>query len=310
MPAAKDVSLAALAFTLALALAGCQEPQQPVPSLGPEARATKILVQDLARQLNMDLTETDQSFVKLTDRRNVVLLFLYQDGRLYINGRDCGPVGPIERSGSLIHVDPDLANRIRAGIIPSSLGTISTTQTPISLATIVVDPGHGGKDPGAISPLGIQEKDINLQVARRLAAELGRLGFKVIMTRDTDMFLELEERAAIANQNHADLFVSIHSDSSPSRSLNGYTVYTARSAGNRARWAARTIADAMASTGLESNGIRQADYRVLVNTNCPAVLVELGYLSNHYEAARLQDPYMQQRLARAIAEGLARYMGK
>lgn len=300
-------------FGIILALAGCQQPQQVPAAIDPQSSPpTQVTINEVARQLGMSVAEVDKSFVKLTDPRNVVLVFTYQDGRLFINGKDCGPVGLVERSGDLVWVEPSLASRIRLSL-PAGRPTnqsISSSGLGSYAGTIVIDPGHGGRDPGAISPLGYQEKTVNLQVARRLSGILSRMGFRVIMTRDTDVFLELEERAAIANRNHADLFVSIHADSAESRTLNGYTVYIARAASGQARWVAKAVADAMASTGLESNGVRQADYRVLVNTNCPAILIELGYISNYYEAARLQDPYFQQRLAQTIADGLSRYLGK
>jgi N-acetylmuramoyl-L-alanine amidase len=158
--------------------------------------------------------------------------------------------------------------------------------------------------------LGFREKAINLAVARQLASILTERGFHVVMTRDQDVFLEKEERAGVANRCNADLFVSIHADSAESRSLNGFTVYTSRGAGSQSRWAARAIVEAMGRTGLDSNGVREADYVVLVKTDCPAVLVEVGYLSNFWEAGKLRDPYMQRRLAQAIADGVVRSMGK
>jgi N-acetylmuramoyl-L-alanine amidase len=178
------------------------------------------------------------------------------------------------------------------------------------MGTIVIDPGHGGKDPGAPSALGFREKVINLAVAKQLASILSQRGFRVVLTRNQDVFIEKEERAAVANRCNADLFVSIHADSSESRSLDGFTVYTARGAGSQSRWAARAIVNAMTSTGLDSNGVREADYVVLVKTDCPAVLVEVGYISNFWDAGKLRDPNMQRRLAQAIADGVVRSMGQ
>ncbi|MDH7599206.1 MAG: N-acetylmuramoyl-L-alanine amidase [Sedimentisphaerales bacterium] len=303
--------LTGLILCVTILIVGCEQPLQTPPSLSQTGQDRLIPINDLARELNMSVAEVDKTFVKLKDRKNVVLIFTHHDGRIFVNSKECGPAGPVQQAGGNILVDRGIVSRIR-GYIASSpvIDTVEQGDGPVGQWTVVLDPGHGGKDPGAISPLGFCEKEVNLQVAQRLAAVLRRMGIRVIMTRDTDVFLELEERAAIANRNKADLFVSIHADSAPSRTLSGYTIYTARSAGDRSRWAASTIAEAMKATGIESNGVRQADYRVLVNTNCPAVLVEVGYISNYYEAARLADPFVQQRLAQAIAEGLVRCMGK
>lgn len=93
---------------------------------------------------------------------------------------------------------------------------------------IVVDAGHGGKDPGAIGRTGTQEKDIALDISRRLRNNLQSRGFKVTMTRDRDEFISLEERTAIATRAKADLFVSVHANSSPSRTVDGLEVYTLR----------------------------------------------------------------------------------
>ncbi len=90
---------------------------------------------------------------------------------------------------------------------------------------VVIDAGHGGHDPGAISRNGLQEKDVNLDVAKRLAAILRKSGVEVVMTRNSDFFIPLPERHAIANRAQADLFVSVHTNSSKTRSLNGFEVY-------------------------------------------------------------------------------------
>ena len=98
-------------------------------------------------------------------------------------------------------------------------------QLGVGVKRIVIDPGHGGKDPGAVSPSGIKEKDVNLRIARMLAKELRSKGIEVIMTRERDVFLPLEERAAIANSREADLFISIHINSAPAREARGMETY-------------------------------------------------------------------------------------
>ena len=94
-----------------------------------------------------------------------------------------------------------------------------------AIHTVVVDPGHGGRDPGAIGRKGIREKDVNLRLGRKLAAQLERRGFRVVMTRDTDRSLDLEERTAIAESSGGDLFVSLHSNASPRRGTRGIEIF-------------------------------------------------------------------------------------
>ena len=155
---------------------------------------------------------------------------------------------------------------------------------------------------------GAYEKHITLQVARKVAALLAQQGINVVMTRQDDRFIELEERAEIANRRDTDLFVSIHADSAPDRSISGFTLYVARDASRDAYEAARAVSTTMASTGSDTRGIREADYKVLVQTSCPAILIESGYLSNPLDARRLQDNTFQTRLAQAIAAGILNYL--
>jgi len=173
--------------------------------------------------------------------------------------------------------------------------------------TVVIDAGHGGKDPGATSVLGFYEKTVNLSVAHKVARLLEQRGLRVKMTRTSDYFVELEDRVAIANNLRADLFVSIHSDSFPKSTRRGYTVYIARSASSSSRRAASAIARSMSGTGLNSFGVQTAGYHVLTGTRGPAVLVELGYLSNRSEAALLRSGSFQSRLAQAVADGISDY---
>ena len=94
-----------------------------------------------------------------------------------------------------------------------------------TIQTVVVDPGHGGRDPGAIGRKGVREKDINLRLGRKLAAQLERRDFRVVMTRDTDRTLDLEERTAIAESSGGDLFVSLHANASPRRGTRGIEIF-------------------------------------------------------------------------------------
>jgi N-acetylmuramoyl-L-alanine amidase len=291
-----------------LGVAGCEQPQKQTPKLTVSEHTTTI--EDLALRLGLRIEERDEAFVVLKNAANTVIIFTHTGGRFFVNGKPMGPVGEVKRDGNAVYVSDFLIPQIRQSL------RSATPQPPVirpgpprkTKTLVVVDAGHGGHDPGTTSANGIREKDINLDVATRVAGILQQRGVSVVMTRSDDRYPELEERADIANRRNADLFVSIHSDSNPDRSRQGFTVYVARAASSDARQAADSIHQAMAATGAESHGIREAEYKVLINTSGPAVLVEIGYLSNAQDAARLRDPAFQNRLAQAIANGILAYM--
>jgi N-acetylmuramoyl-L-alanine amidase len=178
---------------------------------------------------------------------------------------------------------------------------------PIGPVTIVIDPGHGGKDPGARGMSRVPEKEIVLAVGNDVARLLSACGARVISTRTDDRFIELDTRAAIAQRSRADLFVSIHADAASRKSATGATIYIARSASRQSRQAARCIADAFARAGIQCRGIRRAGFRVLVGHSRPAVLIECGYLTNRVEARRLNSPAYLSQLASVITDGIATF---
>lgn len=183
---------------------------------------------------------------------------------------------------------------------------------PVLNATVVIDAGHGGKDPGApangVSRL--PEKEIVLDIALKVMSELEQEGVNVIATRRDNRFIELEERAAIAERLRADLLVSIHADASKSSSTSGATVYICRQASDASRRAAHSLREAFEQNGIEMRGIQHGDFKVLVEHSRPAVLVECGYLTNYTDAQRLNSPYYRTKVAQVIAEGILKYFNR
>lgn len=299
--------LSAIAAVLILAIAGCQNRQPFTTRSGSSlARPAGMLsVQELAGRLKLRVDEQDETFVVLRDGTNTVLIFTHDDARFFVNGQPIGPVGSVRKTRGTVYVSEGLVAQIRA-----HLGTPSRPAPGPRLqrARIVVDPGHGGHDPGTIAVNGGYEKDVNLSVASKLAGILQRQGHQVTMTHQGGPYIELESRAEVANRQNADLFVSIHSDSIADPSIQGFTVYIANAASQESQQAAQAIVRALKTTGEQSHGVRREDYRVLVRTTGPAVLIELGYLSNPREAQRLQDSAFQRRLAVAIAAGIGDYL--
>ncbi len=172
---------------------------------------------------------------------------------------------------------------------------------------IIVDPGHGGKDPGAIGN-GVREKDINLDIARKLGNILQGAGGRVIMTRTTDVYPTLDERAASADRYNADLLVSIHADSISKSGISGATILTGASASSQSKRAAWMIEAELKKAGITCRGHRSQKLRVCDGHSRPAVLVETGFLTNHQEAANLNTDWYQDKIANAIAKGVIRYL--
>ncbi|OPZ88094.1 MAG: N-acetylmuramoyl-L-alanine amidase LytC precursor [bacterium ADurb.Bin429] len=172
--------------------------------------------------------------------------------------------------------------------------------------TIVLDAGHGGHDSGAISPNGTREKDINLDVILRTEKLLKAAGAKVILTRRDDTFIQLQQRPVPGNSNRADLFISVHCNSTPKRnSTTGTETYykTPRSA----QFAAMMHAEMVKALRLKNNGVRVANFLVIRESTMPSVLLELGYLNHSRDEALLLTPEFRQRAAQGIVEGIRRY---
>jgi len=189
-----------------------------------------------------------------------------------------------------------------------------TPPTPRAV-TVCIDPGHGGRDPGAISRWGLQEKDVVLPLCRMLVSELGERGYKVVMTRDSDVFVELEQRPALAARKGADLFLSIHANAASRASVHGIELFYwdgrngVGSAATRRKGVELTEAlkRAFQSVGLRVRSVRAAGYRVLRFARMPATLVEVGFLTNRAEERQLRSYGYRRRVVRAIADGVEAY---
>jgi len=175
---------------------------------------------------------------------------------------------------------------------------------------VMIDAGHGGKDPGTRSRTGVLEKYVTLAIAEKVAEALRRQGVTVIMTRQDDSYIGVAHRADMANQASPALFVSLHCDANADRSLSGYSIILAKAASRGATASANDIAQRLKSAGITRHAVR-SDNRglaVLNGTTSPAVLVEAGFLSNAKDAARLMDTRYQAKIGAAIAGGILDYL--
>jgi len=189
----------------------------------------------------------------------------------------------------------------------STVRTPSVKNTTKTFNTVVVDAGHGGKDSGAYRRYGPPEKMVALDVAQRLNRNLRESQLKTVMTRDSDVFIPLNDRVAIENAQKSAIFVSIHFNDSRRRKTRGFETYYHSGASvdlaSLIQQKLRTIPNSA------NGGIHTANFRVLRLANCPAVLVECGYLSNRSEGNQARDWEYRELLADRIAEAIveARY---
>ncbi len=173
---------------------------------------------------------------------------------------------------------------------------------------VVLDAGHGGSDPGARSVNGRWEKEFNLAVVRKVRDLLTNDPYlQLVLTREDDTYPTLDERVELANSLGADLFISVHANSNNSSKVNGTETYYTH---DYSLPLAKTIhRHLVAATRFKDNGIRQAGFKVIKYTKMPAVLLEVGYLSNADNARQLFSESLQNRVADAIVAGIKEYLG-
>lgn len=167
--------------------------------------------------------------------------------------------------------------------------------------TVIIDPGHGGRDFGAADSY-VYEKHINLDVSRRLQRSLEEAGFKTIMTRSKDEFIALSERSARANRYRNAIFVSIHFNSSWKTSALGIETYYRSS--NAEKFAQIVQKELIKTVGAVDRGVKTANFAVLRQTKHPSILVEGGFVSNKDERSAMLDPLYRQVVADCIARGI------
>lgn len=169
---------------------------------------------------------------------------------------------------------------------------------------ICIDPGHGGIQPGAAYG-GRLEKDATLSISMRLRDKLEASGYRVIMTRETDIDVSLKQRCEISNGAGADAFVSIHLNASTNPTAHGAETWKWERAKGALADAVQT--ELISASGFKDRGVRSTSvFYVLRHTVAPAIVVECGFISNETERGRLFDEAMQDKIAAGIARGIAR----
>lgn len=186
----------------------------------------------------------------------------------------------------------------------------TTSAHPLKNITITIDPGHGGNEFGAIGCLGDNEKDINLSIAKILENKLKEAGAIVNMTRNDDTDVSLQDRVKIANEHGTQIFLSIHNNALPDSlahlKSSGTEIYYYYP---QSKDLAHSLSDSITKyTGTKNNGVKQQSFAVIRNTQCLSVLIELAYIINPEDNAKLIDRDFQEKAADAIVKGLEIYL--
>lgn len=193
-------------------------------------------------------------------------------------------------------------------VIILCLGLLMFYQQSLAPVDIVLDAGHGGNDPGAVYEDTL-EKEITLQIAKQTKALLEESGYKVGMTRKDDSFVGLTERAEWANKRSTKIFVSIHCNASENMDGNGIeTYYNEKQEADSGVLAEVIQKSVIERTNAVDRGVKTADFTVIVKSDMPSVLVEVGFLSNEIEREKLEDPVYQKKLAEGISAGIQSYI--
>ena len=343
MPARRTVEFI-LFVAIGIMIGGCAT----VPKRPPVSEKEGYSLKEICAQNDIQWTWDQVAQVITLSRKGVRAkmlvgseLVLVEDTRILLSA-------PVKAKRSAIIVPPDF----RAKIV-DLLQQRAAQQRGYALFNarkIIIDAGHGGKDPGTIGYNGLQEKGVVLDISRRVADLLKERGFKVKMTRETDEFLSLEERTAFTSRENADLFVSIHANASPSRSVYGLETYSSMDLGfidriatqrkqnesmifnnlemkrgdpelenivsdllyTNKQYESARLADRMAKkvakdAKTKNRGAKEARFFVLRNTLIPAILVEVGFLSNSKEEKLFESSDYRQLLAQSLAQSITDY---
>lgn len=216
---------------------------------------------------------------------------------------------PLEKKGDWYKIEyaSGKTGYVASWIVSAYEGDLQFKGKP-GAKTIVIDPGHGGRDQGATGVNGSLEKTLNLEVGNRLARKLDKAGFNVVLTRSTDKYISLESRAEQAHHEQADAFISLHFDSIDDQQVVGHTSYYYN---EQDKALAQTIHNEITNmVELHDRGARFGDFYVLRENLQPAILLELGYISNAHEEKIMNSQSFHEQVTDAIVEGLNKYFNE
>lgn len=329
-----------LSLFLTVLLAGCAT----VPKGAEEKPAVlKELCERYGVAVNLDPVSQVVTLTKNNLTAKVLInsdIVLFGQEKIFLSGK-------LKREKSTLYVPPDFKLKVIDRFKEGEDYVLK------KLYQIVIDPGHGGKDPGARSRTGLEEKSVVLDIGKRLKEDLKKEGIDVIMTRDRDEFISLKGRTEIASRSKADLFVSIHANSSRQKHAEGFEVYYLRELNSRERreddlrdnhkikfknlsmdkgspvldkiltdmmydykqGESRRLAEYLMmktprNLEMEGRGSKPCGFFVLRNSLIPAILVEVGFVSNPKEERLLKTSSYRQKVADTLAKHILEYANK
>lgn len=323
-----------LIAAVALAVVGCEQPSaQNEWSIAPEKLYP---VREVADRLGMKLDKSTSAVARMSSPHNHVIIYADPDGRVLVNNIEVTRSINILPAGDELLVPYKVEKEIRAKLrftgetaavaakrSAQTAASPARTVAPVSYhnppkpawmngRVVVIDAGHGGKDPGASGRSGLHEKHVVLDIALVVAAKLRDRGYNVKLTRSTDVFIPLDGRVDIAERARAEIFVSIHADAAGNSSASGMTVFVPkrRDDYSMSLRAGKLVESQAGAVVGDSRGVQKhsKNLRVLEHTSCPAMLVEVGFLSNGAEERQLASPEYRKRVGDAIATGLDKYL--
>ncbi|UQS83532.1 N-acetylmuramoyl-L-alanine amidase [Bombilactobacillus thymidiniphilus] len=258
---------------------------------------------------NAKQTEVDIKSVTTLQNNTKILRLPNDSGKVIAHVTDQTTLPYLGKSGKFykIRLNSGLEGYIDSGMVSISdtEHAIKTAATQLSEATIVIDPGHGGRDTGAISANKKYEKTYTLKTAQLLQQKLQQAGANVVMTRDSDSDTRLATRARTANKLNADAFISLHFDSSNNKQASGTTTYYYYP--DKDKRLADCINQKLTQISLPNRGTHFGNYEVTRENEQPAILIEGGYLSSKHDFKKISSSQYQEQLADSIFKGLVEY---
>jgi N-acetylmuramoyl-L-alanine amidase len=347
----KSLALIIVSYLSVILISGCATVSQretfPTYYIGQTAYVPLVSLCE-QKKISWEYDAFARSVVLTKDSHKISLML--GDRLALVDGSPWNLEHPVDFYQGMIVVPYKFKERVLDTLFKETYPQQRISAACLKIRKVVIDAGHGGNDPGAIGRTGLREKDVNLDIARRLSKLLNSSGIQVVMTRSIDKFIPLSGRVSITNASNADIFVSIHSNANRVRSLNGFEVYyvatnvddskraysTAKATAlrltncyfasyaldlkatlwdmiythNRAESVelSHALCNSMRDNlSLKILGIKGARFEVLRGVRMPAVLIEIGFLSNYDEERKLKNSYYRQKIAEAIAQGICDY---
>lgn len=278
-----------------------------------------VPLDELARELGLEAHRDAATDRVVLDGAGTRVVMAPGLATLLHNGRPRTFAYPVSREAGRIVVPAEIAGWLIRNIAPPSSPDprppeVVEPERRLAGFRITLDPGHGGKNTGALGHYDLVEKELNLQVALRVAERLEEQGAEVTLTRRTDRHLsaqwreDLRLRWARAKETRAHAFVSIHTNWAQADSARGFEIYVRRSASAGDRALASAVRRPLRrATKSPDRGIKKKDFIVIRDAPCPAILVEMDFISNRESARLMNTAAHRRRLADAISDGIARW---